>query len=83
MDNDGVFKQFEEIEGKVENLIEACKSLDSNNTDLKNKIEGLEQELQSKIDEEKRFEEQKLMVRSKIDGLLSKLNGFSQSEGTE
>jgi chromosome segregation ATPase len=79
LDNNGIFKHFEEIEGKVENLIEVCRSLDSTNAELRNKIEGLEQKLQSKEKEGKRFEEQKVEVRSKIDTLLSKLNSFSQS----
>ena len=79
LDNNGIFKHFEEIEEKVENLIEVCRSLDSTNAELRNKIEGLEQNLQGKEEEGKCFEEQKAEVRSKIDTLLSKLNSFSQS----
>ncbi len=78
-DNNEIFDQFDKIEGKVEKLIDTCKSLQASNTELKNKVERLEQELQGKGNAEKLFTEQKDLVRSKIDSLLTKLDDFSET----
>ena len=40
MDNDFVLKQFEEIEQKVERLIEICKAQEATNLELKNKLKA-------------------------------------------
>ena len=45
MDNEFVVKQFEEIERKVEKLIETCKALEATNLEQKTKIKSLEEEL--------------------------------------
>ncbi len=78
MENDVIFSQFDDIDEKVEFLIELCKSLESTNQELQGRIEGLEQDLQSKIEIEQRDAEQKTMIKTKVDGLLSKLNSFSE-----
>ena len=78
MENDVIYSQFDDIEEKVEFLIELCKSLEATNGELQAKIEGLEQDLQNKAEVEEHHAEQKAMIRTKIDGLLSKLNSYSE-----
>ena len=77
MDNDFVLKQFEEIEQKVEKLIENCKTQAVANSELKNKLKGLEEEIQGKVEAEQNYAEEKALIRSKIDGLLARLNDMS------
>ena len=77
MDNDFVLKQFGEIENKVERLIENCKAQAAANSELKNKLTSLEEEIQGKVEAEKNYAEEKALIRSKIDGLLAKLDDIS------
>ena len=78
MDNEFILKQFEEIEQKVENLIEICNALEATNLDQKNKIKSLEEELQGRSEAEKKIARQKALIRSKIDNLLVKLDEFTE-----
>ena len=77
LDNEFVLKQFEEIERKVEKLIETCKALEATNLDQENKIKRLEEEIQGKVEAERSYTEEKALIRSKIDGLLVKLDEVS------
>lgn len=77
MDNDFVLKQFGEIEHKVENLIENCKAQAAANSELKNKLRSLEEEIQGKVEAEKNYAEEKALIRSKIDGLLARLDDIA------
>jgi len=77
VDNDFVLKQFGEIEHKVENLIENCKAQAAANSELKNKLRSLEEEIQGKVEAEKNYAEEKALIRSKIDGLLARLDDIS------
>ncbi len=79
MENDLVLQQFDEIEEKVETLIKFCKNQESTISDLRQKKEVLDQELQKKIEDENILQEQKALVRSKIDSLLSKLDEYTES----
>lgn len=74
MDNEIIHKQFEQIEQRVENLIDVCKNLENDNASLKAKVEQLEAELLRKTEAETRYEQEKALVRSKIDGLLAKFD---------
>jgi len=78
LDNVFILKQFEEIEQKVENLIETCNALEATNLDQKNKIKSLEEEIQGKVEAERSYAEEKALIRSKIDGLLVKLDEVSK-----
>ena len=78
MDSDLVIQQFETIERRVENLIEACRELETNNIELKNQVLQLKEELQKKQEAENRYQEEKTLVRSKIDGLLAKLDTLAE-----
>ncbi len=72
-----ILNQFEEIEQKVERLIEICKAHEATNLELKNTIKSLEEEIQGKVEAEKSYAEEKALIRSKIDGLLARLDEIS------
>ncbi|MCP3924242.1 MAG: cell division protein ZapB [Desulfobacterales bacterium] len=78
MDNDVIFSQFEDIEEKVDFLIELCRSLENTNSDLQKQIEDLEFEIKGNDEEKERNLDQSAIVRSKVDGLLAKLNNYSE-----
>ena len=71
--------QFDQIEQKFGMLIKRCKSLESENFQLTEKIKNFEEIIQNKIETENRFSEQKDMIRSKIDGLLERLDHLSET----
>ncbi len=74
MDSQLLLKQFEEIEGKVENLISGFRALESENTELKSKIERLEGDLQGKAEQENQFNREKDQIRDRIGNLLGRLD---------
>ena len=78
MDNEFILKQFEEIEKKVENLINVCKSLKTTNLELRNKVERLEEELQGKVETENNYAQERALIRSKVDGLLGRLEDMTE-----
>ena len=78
MENEFILKQFEDIEQRVERLIEICNALEATNLELKNKIKSLEEEIQGKVEAERSYAEEKALIRSKIDGLLVKLDEVSK-----
>ena len=77
LDNELILNQFEEIERRVERLIDVCKTHEATNLELNNKIKRLEDELQGKVEAHRNYAEEKALIRSKIDGLLAKLNDLS------
>lgn len=80
MEREFILQQFEEIERKVDRLIEACNRYEKANSELKEKIRLLEEELQSKVEAENQNKADKDLIRSKIDTLLEKLAEFSTSQ---
>ncbi len=78
MDNEIILKQFEEIEQRVERLIEICNALEATNLEQKNKIKSLEEEIQGKVEAQRSYAEEKALIRSKIDGLLVRLDDVSK-----
>ncbi len=80
MDNEFILKQFDEIEKKVENLINVYKSFETTNLELKNKVERLEEELQGKVEAENNYAQERALIRSKIDGLLGRLEDMTKAE---
>ena len=60
------------------NLIENCKAQAAANSELKNKLTSLEEEIQGKVEAEKNYAEEKALIRSKIDGLLARLDDISE-----
>ena len=78
MDNEFILKQFEEVEQKVERLIEICNALKATSLEQENKIKSLEEEIQGKVEAERGYAEEKALIRSKIDGLLVKLEDVAK-----
>ncbi len=78
MNNELIIQQFDQIERKVERLIEVCRSLEADNAALKERIGQLEADLQQKIEAENGYNQEKDLIRSKIDGLLARLDSISQ-----
>ena len=58
MDSELILKKFDEIETKVERLVEVIKSLEATNLELKNQNDSLNEGLQSKINAEKSYNEE-------------------------
>ena len=79
MDNELILRQFDEIEKKVENLLEAFQALEATNRQLHEKIESLNAELQSRIEAEEKYAKEKDLIRLKIDGLLGKLEDIAET----
>ena len=79
MDSEMILKQFDEIEAKVERLVEVIKSLEAANLELKNKNDSLNEGLQNRINTEKSYNEERDLIRSKIDNLLIKLEGIEEA----
>jgi len=80
LDNELILRQFEEIEKKVEKLIDINKSLEATNLESINKIKRLEEELQGKVDAETNYTQEKALIRSKIDSLLVRLEDITEIE---
>jgi len=74
LDNTLITKNFDDIESKIQMIIDVRKSLEKELQDLKEYVAQLEEELQEKIDAEKKLIEERLFVRSKVDSLLEKLH---------
>jgi predicted nuclease with TOPRIM domain len=79
LDNELILQQFEEIEQKVEKLINVRKSLEAINLELKSKINKLEEELQGKVEAEKSYTEERVLIRSKVDSLLARLEEITEA----
>ncbi len=69
--------KFDDIDGKIDFVIELCQTLQQKNSELLLKIKDLETQLDKKIIAEEEFSQQETLIQSKIDGLLKKLNYFS------
>ena len=79
MDNEFIVGQFEEIEKKVEKLIDVLKSHETTNLELSNKINRLEEELQGKNEVESSYSQERTLIRSKIDSLLVRLGDIADA----
>jgi len=80
--NDFIKKKFDDIDERIDFMIEFCHALQLENEDLLLKIKGLEEEIDTKNEPDKQFSEQEAVIHNKMDGLLKKLNYFS-NEGPE
>lgn len=68
-----ILRQFEDIEQKVEQLIELRKSLEAENLQLKDKVDALEIQLQSKVDAENSHALERETIGQKVASLLERL----------
>ena len=78
MDSEFILRQFLEIEEKVGKVIELCKSQETTNLELRNRIKILEEEIQEKVEAENNYVAQKGLIRSKIDSILAKLEDIEE-----
>ena len=79
MGNDRIKKKFDDIDSKIDLMMEYIRSLHLDNTMLLLKISNLEADLDEKKVVEINFSEQEVFIQSKIERLLAKLNTFSNS----
>jgi FtsZ-binding cell division protein ZapB len=79
LDIEIIVQKFDEIENKVEQLIETTAALEAANAELVEKNEQLEQELQGMREKEHRNEEVKVLIRNKIEGLMGRLGGIAEA----
>lgn len=75
VDMETILQQFERIEQKVEDVVQARRQLQKQNDDLNDRIGQLENLIREKVEAEKKHEELTALVRSKIDGLIGRLEG--------
>jgi protein-arginine kinase activator protein McsA len=80
LNNEEILRQFDEIEQRVEKLIDVCKSLETTNLELNAKVQKLEHELQDKLETENNYQEERALIRSKIDSLLVRLEDITEIE---
>ena len=80
MESEQILRQFDEIEKKVEKLIEAKKSLEATHAELRNDNQRLNDELREKIEAEKSYHEERDLIRSKIDNLLVRLEEMAENQ---
>jgi len=73
LENEEIIEHFEEIEQKVDGLINVCKSLDKKNSELNAKINNMEIELQNKIEVEKKYINERNIILLKVNRILAKL----------
>ncbi len=83
MGNEFIKNTFDDIDTKVDFIIELCQTLQAENTELISKIKHLEINLNEKQDTEKLYSEQETLIKSKIDGLLTKLDSFSDNMSSD
>jgi chromosome segregation ATPase len=76
--NDLIKNKFDDIDKKVDDLLEICRILRTENQELTGRIKQLESDLEEKIQTESRFSEQEAEIQTKIDGLLTKLDSFTR-----
>ena len=69
--------KFEDIDGKIDFVIELCQTLQQENSELTLKIKDLEAQIEQNVETEKSFSEKEEFIQSKVDILLEKLNHFS------
>jgi hypothetical protein len=77
LDIEIIVQKFDEIEKKVEQLIEASKTLEAANAELTDKNSRLEQRILELQENERRNDEIKSLIREKIDSLVGRLNGIA------
>lgn len=71
--------KFDDIDEKIDFLIDLCQELEAENTALKGKNEQLEKELAEKSDSQKLLAEQDTLIQSSMTRLMKKLDAFSKS----
>lgn len=79
MNNEDIAAKFDDINIHVDFLIESCQTLQKENQELSVKVRELEEQLERKTQKEDVYVGRESMISEKISGLLSKLDGFSET----
>lgn len=79
MDREIVIEKFDEIEQKVERLIEDSRRLRTENAELVQQNEQLQLQIQELSARESQAQEVKTLIRSKIDSLVNRLDGIAET----
>jgi cell division septum initiation protein DivIVA len=79
LNNEDIAAKFDDINIHVDFLIESCQSLQKENEALSVKINELEEQLRQKTQNEDVYVGRESMISEKINGLLTKLDGFSET----
>ncbi len=74
VDEEGIDKQFERLENRVEELVRLCTELQNTKSELYQRIEELESKLAAKDETERNYLEERSMIRSRMDSLLERLD---------
>lgn len=78
MNSEFILRQFQEIEEKVGKVIELCRSQETTNLELRNRIKILEEEIQEKVEAQNNYVVEKGLIRSRIDSILAKLEDIEE-----
>jgi hypothetical protein len=78
LDSEFILRQFQEIEEKVGKVIELCRSQETTNLELRNRIKILEEEIQEKVEAQNNYVVEKGLIRSRIDSILAKLEDIEE-----
>nr|WP_321404418.1 cell division protein ZapB [uncultured Desulfobacter sp.] len=79
MNNEDIAAKFDDINIHVDFLIESCQTLQKENQELSVRVRELEEQLEQKTQKEDVYVGRESMISEKISGLLSKLDGFSET----
>jgi hypothetical protein len=78
MDRETVIQQFNELEKRLEYLIETGKRLEAENLRLAQENQSLTVQLKEKEEAQRQHHELKDLVKSKIDSLMGRLDEISE-----
>ena len=78
MDTETVLNQFNELEKRLDYLIETSKRLEADNARLVQEKQILSDQLREKVEAERQHNELKDLVKSKIDSLMGRLDEISE-----
>jgi len=78
VDTETVLNQFNELEKRLDYLIETCKRLEAENARLVQEKQILSDQLQEKSVAERQHNELKDLVKSRIDSLMGRLDEISE-----
>ncbi len=79
MDNE-LINRFNDIDIKVDELIELCRSLQKEKLQMLSKIKQMETELEKKVVAQQTLSKTNTLIQSNIDQLLAKLENFAKDQ---
>jgi FtsZ-binding cell division protein ZapB len=80
VDKETVINQFRQIEQRIEHLVQTCKRLEAENSELKSENQRLTLSLQESESAERQHDELKELVRNKIESLMGRLDRLSEEQ---